>query len=143
MEEKTPDLTVTIDFMKADVPSINGRIYPKAVVEAMIAKFNEDKAAGKTMLGIVGYSTSAHTELSEVSHVVEALEMKEDGTVAVTARVIDTPNGRIVKNMAQKGEKLKAGPRGSGKLEKKENGYEVSDYHFDAIDFIRDGGWDL
>jgi len=59
--------------------------------------------------------------LDRVSHVIK--ELKEDGTNFIgKAKVMDTPNGKIVKNFISEGAKLGVASRGMGSLKTNKKG---------------------
>jgi hypothetical protein len=76
--------------------------------------------------------------LDRVSHIIK--ELHEDGSNMVgKAKVLDTPMGRIVKNLIDEGARLGVSTRGMGSLRSK-NGYQEvqEDFMLAAIDIVAD-----
>ena len=57
--------------------------------------------------------------LDRVSHMIEEL-VPEGNNIIGKAKILDTPNGKIVKELLNSGAKLGVSSRGMGTLEKKE-----------------------
>jgi hypothetical protein len=77
--------------------------------------------------------------LDRVSHVIK--ELTEDGTNFIgKAKVMDTPNGRIVKNFISEGVKLGVSSRGMGSVKiNKEGVNEVQkDFVLSTVDIVAD-----
>jgi hypothetical protein len=77
--------------------------------------------------------------LDRVSHVIK--ELKEDGTNFIgKAKVMDTPNGKIVKNFISEGVKLGVSSRGMGSLKANKKGVnEVQgDFVLSTVDIVAD-----
>ena len=77
--------------------------------------------------------------LDRVSHVIK--ELKEDGKNFVgKAKVMDTPNGKIVKNFISEGVKLGVSSRGMGSLKTNKKGVnEVQgDFVLSTVDIVAD-----
>lgn len=72
----------------ADVPNKNNRIYPKRVLENVVANFHSSQ-----QLGQMGTLAEGKLRLSEVSHSVHNLRMVDDKLVA-DIRLLPTPRGR-------------------------------------------------
>jgi hypothetical protein len=73
-----------------------------------------------------------------VSHIVK--ELYEDGNnIYGKAKVLDTPMGKIVKNLIEEGAQLGVSTRGMGSLKAK-NGYQEvqEDFMLAAIDIVAD-----
>jgi hypothetical protein len=76
--------------------------------------------------------------LDRVSHIVK--ELYEDGNnIYGKAKVLDTPMGKIVKNLIEEGAQLGVSTRGMGSLKAK-NGYQEvqEDFMLAAIDIVAD-----
>jgi hypothetical protein len=89
-------------------------------------------------LGELNHPSGPTVNLDRVSHIVK--ELNEDGnTVYGKAKVLDTPMGRIVKNLIEEGAQLGVSSRGMGSLKSK-NGYQEvqEDFMLAAIDIVAD-----
>ena len=126
-------------FMQSDIKNQNGRVYPHAVLQKEVKNFNTKYVNEGRALGELGHPMGPVINLDRVSHVIK--ELKEDGKNFVgKAKVMDTPNGRIVKNFISEGVKLGVSSRGMGSLKMNKKGVnEVqSDFVLSTIDIVAD-----
>ena len=127
-------------FMQSDIKNQNGRVYPHAVLQKEVKNFNTKYVNEGRALGELGHPMGPVINLDRVSHVIK--ELKEDGTNFIgKAKVMDTPNGKIVKNFISEGVKLGVSSRGMGSLKtnKKTGVNEVqSDFVLSTIDIVAD-----
>ena len=126
-------------FMQSDIKNQNGRVYPHAVLQKEVKNFNTKYVNEGRALGELGHPMGPVINLDRVSHVIK--ELKEDGKNFIgKAKVMDTPNGRIVKNFISEGVKLGVSSRGMGslKLNKKGVNEVQSDFVLSTIDIVAD-----
>ena len=126
-------------FMQSDIKNQNGRVYPHAVLKKEVSNFNNKYVKEGRALGELGHPMGPVINLDRVSHVIK--ELKEDGKNFVgKAKVMDTPNGKIVKNFISEGVKLGVSSRGMGSLKTKKNGVnEVQkDFVLSTVDIVAD-----
>ena len=126
-------------FMQSDIKNQNGRVYPHAVLQKEVKNFNTKYVNEGRALGELGHPMGPVINLDRVSHVIK--ELKEDGKNFVgKAKVMDTPNGKIVKNFISEGVKLGVSSRGMGSLKMNRKGVnEVqSDFVLSTIDIVAD-----
>jgi hypothetical protein len=126
-------------FMQSDIKNQNGRVYPHAILQKEVKNFNTKYVNEGRALGELGHPMGPVINLDRVSHVIK--ELKEDGKNFVgKAKVMDTPNGRIVKNFISEGVKLGVSSRGMGSLKMNKKGVnEVqSDFVLSTIDIVAD-----
>ena len=83
--------------VRADIPTRNGRIYSREVLEHAINDFNRRAKRTRVFSGPV--SNELHTRLADVSHEVEELKLQDDGSILATVKVLKTPNGKILSEM--------------------------------------------
>ena len=89
-------------------------------------------------MGELGHPDGPTVNLERVSHLIEHL--KEDGNnIMGRAKILETPYGKIVKNLMEGGVKLGVSSRGMGTLQQK-NGINVvkDDFMLSAIDIVAD-----
>ena len=109
-------------FMQSDVKNKNGRIYPKNILAKEAGRYITEYVNKGRALGELNHPTGPTVNLDRVSHIVK--ELHEDGkNVYGKAKVMDTPMGRIVKNLIEEGAQLGVSTRGMGSLKSK-NGYQ-------------------
>ena len=126
-------------FMQSDIKNQNGRIYPHAVLQKEVKSFNTKYVNEGRALGELGHPMGPVINLDRVSHVIK--ELKEDGKNFIgKAKVMDTPNGKIVKSFINEGVKLGVSSRGMGSLKMNKKGVnEVQgDFVLSTIDIVAD-----
>ena len=126
-------------FMQADIKNQNGRVYPHAVLQKEVKNFNTKYVNEGRALGELGHPMGPVINLDRVSHVIK--ELTEDGKNFVgKAKVMDTPNGKIVKNFISEGVKLGVSSRGMGSLKTNKKGVnEVQgDFVLSTVDIVAD-----
>ena len=126
-------------FMQSDIKNQNGRVYPHAVLQKEVKNFNTKYVNEGRALGELGHPMGPVINLDRVSHVIK--ELKEDGTNFIgKAKVMDTPNGKIVKNFISEGVKLGVSSRGMGSLKANKQGVnEVQgDFVLSTVDIVAD-----
>ncbi len=126
-------------FMQSDIKNQNGRVYPHAVLQKEVKNFNTKYVNEGRALGELGHPMGPVINLDRVSHVIK--ELVEDGKNFVgKAKVMDTPNGKIVKNFISEGVKLGVSSRGMGSLKANKKGVnEVQgDFVLSTVDIVAD-----
>lgn len=125
-------------FAQSNVPNRNKRNYPYAVMESALTRF-QPLIEAKRALGELGHPPGPQINLDRVSHLIT--ELKWDGNdVRGRAKVLDTPNGLIVKNFIDEGIKLGVSTRGLGSVKVGKDGIQEvqTDYHMATIDVVAD-----
>ena len=126
-------------FLQSEIKNQNGRVYPYAVLKKQVNKFNENFVQKDRALGELGHPSGPTVNLERVSHVIT--ELYEEGKNFVgKAKVIDTPNGKIVKNLLESGVRLGVSSRGLGSVKTNRNGVnEVQDdFVLSTVDIVAD-----
>jgi hypothetical protein len=125
-------------FMQSNVKNKNGRIYPQGTLLKECKRYINEYVDKGRALGELNHPTGPTVNLDRVSHIVK--ELREDGhNVYGKAKVLDTPMGKIVKNLIDEGAQLGVSTRGMGSLKAK-NGYQEvqEDFMLAAIDIVAD-----
>lgn len=125
-------------FMQSDVKNRNGRIYPKNTLLKECKRYITEYVDKGRAMGELNHPSGPTVNLDRVSHIIK--ELYEDGkNVYGKAKVLDTPMGRIVKNLIDEGAQLGVSTRGMGSL-KSRNGYQEvqEDFMLAAIDIVAD-----
>ena len=125
-------------FMQSDVKNRNGRVYPKNILGKECKRYISEYVEKGRAMGELNHPTGPTVNLDRVSHIIK--ELHEDGSNMVgKAKVLDTPMGRIVKNLIDEGARLGVSTRGMGSLRSK-NGYQEvqEDFMLAAIDIVAD-----
>ena len=126
-------------FMQADIKNRNGRIYPMEVLDEEVKNYNKKFIKQTRAFGELGHPDGPTVNLERVSHMITSL--KPDGKNFIgEAKIMDTPMGKIVKNLMDEGAKLGVSSRGMGSLKQKGGANVVSDdfYLATAADIVAD-----
>jgi hypothetical protein len=126
-------------FMQAEQKNRNGRIYPKEVLAKEVKKYNKNYVKANRAFGELGHPDGPVVNLERVSHMIK--ELKEDNNNWIgKAKILDTPYGKIVKNLIDEGAKLGVSSRGMGSLKPKKGTNVVQDdfYLATAADIVAD-----
>ena len=126
-------------FMQADIKNRNGRIYPMEVLDEEVKNYNKKFIEQNRAFGELGHPEGPTVNLERVSHMITSL--KPDGKNFIgEAKIMDTPMGKIVKNLMDEGAKLGVSSRGMGSLRQKGGANVVSDdfYLATAADIVAD-----
>ena len=125
-------------FAQAEQKNRNGRIYPKAILENAVSKYDKEQVRTQRAVGELNHPAGPIINLDKVSHRIT--ELKWNGNdVMGKALILDTPNGKIVKGLLDGGVKLGVSTRGMGTLEQK-NGVNMvgSDFVLNTVDIVQD-----
>jgi hypothetical protein len=125
-------------FMQAEKKNRNGRVYPKPIMEKAVDKYVKEQVNTKRAVGELNHPDGPTVNLDKVSHLIEGLDWQKDEVVG-KARILDTPNGQIVKGLLDGGVKLGVSTRGMGSLEQR-NGVMVvkDDFILNTVDIVQD-----
>ena len=138
VEGGNPNYYISGVFMQAEQKNRNGRIYPKDVLMNEVKKYNQDFVSGKRAFGELGHPDGPTVNLERVSHIVTELYENGDDVMG-KAKIMDTPMGKIVKNLLDEGAQLGVSSRGMGSLEEK-GGKKIvgKDFMLAAVDIVAD-----
>jgi hypothetical protein len=126
-------------FLQADVKNRNGRVYPMAILEKEVGRYNKEFIQKKRAFGELGHPDGPTVNLERVSHMIT--DLYPDGKNFVgEAKIMDTPYGKIVKNLIDEGARLGVSSRGMGSLEPKGGAQVVKKdfYLATAADIVAD-----
>ena len=126
-------------FMQAEKQNRNGRVYPKDVLGKEAERYNREYVQKNRAFGELGHPDSPTINLDRVSHMITKLYPDGNNFIG-KAKILDTPNGKIVKSLLDGGATLGVSTRGVGSL-KPQNGYQVvqDDFHLaTAADIVAD-----
>jgi len=108
-------------FMQANKKNRNGRIYPTEVLQKEAKRYTTEFIKKKRAFGELGHPDGPTVNLERVSHMIEELE-EVDQNFMGRAKILDTPYGKIVKNLIDEGAQLGVSSRGMGSLKSGRNG---------------------
>ena len=112
---------------------------PHKVLMNEVKKYNNDYVKSKRAMGELGHPDGPQLNLERVSHLIK--ELRIDGNdVYGKAKILDTPYGKIVKNLISEGVKIGVSSRGMGSLKQNSSGVnEVQDdFSLSAVDIVAD-----
>lgn len=141
MNEKTGKKEMYIEgiFMQAETKNRNGRVYPLNVLNKEVDRYNNEYVSKNRAFGELGHPDSPTINLDRVSHMITSLKPSGNDIIG-KAKILDTPNGKIVKSLLDGGASLGVSTRGVGSL-KPANGYQLvqDDFHLaTAADIVAD-----
>jgi hypothetical protein len=126
-------------FLMCDQKNRNGRVYSFDMMNRKVNEYNNSFVKQKRAFGELGHPEGPTINLERVSHMITDLYSDKKNFIG-RAKVMDTPYGKIVKNLIDEGAKLGVSSRGIGSLEEK-NGvnYVKDDYQLaTAADIVAD-----
>lgn len=102
-------------FLQANVKNRNNRIYPEDIMEREVNRYSNNYILKRRAFGELGHPEGPSINLDRVSHLIEHLTREGSNWVG-KAKILDTPNGKIVKAMIDDGAQLGVSSRGVGSL---------------------------
>ena len=116
-------------FLQTEITNRNGRMYRFDSMNREVSKYNEEFIQRGRALGELGHPEGPTVNLDRVSHKI--VELYPEGKNFIgKAKLLETPMGKIAKNLLEEGVQLGVSSRGLGSL-KKEGSLQVV-----ADDFI-------
>lgn len=126
-------------FMQAERKNRNGRVYPHNILSKEVDRYNTEYVKKNRAFGELGHPDSPQINLDRVSHMITSLTPDGNNFIG-KAKILDTPNGKIVKSLLDGGASLGVSTRGVGSL-KPANGFQLvqDDFHLaTAADIVAD-----
>jgi hypothetical protein len=126
-------------FLQSEVKNHNRRIYRKPVMMKEVQRYTSAKLNDNQAVGELGHPDTPTINLDRVSHKI--ISLTEDGNNWIgKAKVLDTPFGKIVKNLMDEKVKFGVSSRGLGSLKEVNGINEVQDdfYLITPADIVSD-----
>jgi hypothetical protein len=125
-------------FMESDARNRNGRVYPMPIMQKEVNRYITEYVNTSRALGELGHPEGPTVNLERAAHMIKELHFDKN-QICGRAKVLDTPYGKIVKNLMDEGAKLGVSSRGMGSLIEK-NGYQEvqEDFMLAAVDIVAD-----
>jgi hypothetical protein len=138
-EEGKKSYRIRGPFLQAEIKNRNGRIYPLPILEKEVNRYNKDYVKKNRAFGELGHPDGPTVNLERVSHMITKLSADGNNFIG-EAKIMDTPYGKIVKNLINEGAKLGVSSRGMGSLEPRRGANVVKDdfYLATAADIVAD-----
>ena len=126
-------------FMQSEKKNKNGRVYPLPVLEKEVNRYVKEYVKPKRAFGELGHPDGPTVNLDRASHMIQTLK-KEGKDFVGRAKILDTPNGKIVKCLIDEGARLGVSSRGMGTLKPESKAQVVQDdfYLATAADIVAD-----
>ena len=111
------DYKIRCVFLQSDIKNRNGRVYPYETLVKEVNRYTDEFINKNRAFGELGHPDGPTVNLERVSHMIK--ELKIDGKNFVgEAKIMDTPYGKIVKNLINEGAQLGVSSRGMGSLKR-------------------------
>jgi hypothetical protein len=102
-------------FLQAELKNRNGRMYPQEMLQREISRYVTEYVDKKRAFGELGHPDGPTINLDRVSHMI--VDLKAEGSNFIgKAKILDTPNGKIVKALIDEGAQLGVSSRGMGSI---------------------------
>ena len=111
-------------FMQADIKNRNGRIYPVETLAREVRRYTKECIDKRRAFGELGHPDGPTVNLERVSHMITSLKPEGKNFIG-EAKIMDTPYGKIVKNLIDEGAQLGVSSRGMGSLQSGSQGNVV------------------
>ena len=126
-------------FLQSDIKNRNGRIYENAVLSKEVNRYDKEFIQKGRAFGELGHPDGPTVNLERVSHMIKSLTPEGKNFIG-EAKIMDTPYGKIVKNLIDEGATLGVSSRGMGSLVQKGGAnYVGKDFYLaTAADIVAD-----
>ena len=127
-------------FLQGDIKNRNGRMYPCETLAKEVNRYNESFVKKGRALGELGHPDGPTVNLDRVSHKIVSLRQEGNNFIG-KARLLETPMGKIAKNLIAEGVTLGVSSRGVGSLKEDHTGCKVVGEDFmlaTAADIVAD-----
>lgn len=108
-------------FMQAAIKNKNGRIYPSEVLDEAVQNYVESHVKANRAVGELGHPPTPTINYERVSHKIISLK-REGNDFIGKALILDTPSGKIVKNLMDEGVNFGVSSRGLGSIKANKSG---------------------
>lgn len=119
-------------FMQAEVQNRNGRTYPLNEISQAVKNAQGKIQESNGLFGELDHPQSLTINLDRISHVITEMNMNGSNVVG-KAKLLNTPMGKIAKELVESGVNLGVSSRGAGNVN--EDG-SVSGYQFVTVDIV-------
>lgn len=135
-EEKDGTVRLRIPFLLSDTVNGNRRRYPRKVVEQSVGALQTKLQRRDT------YGADRHPkdkmEVEDVSHIIDGVDLQEDGTAVGVIRVLPTTRGKNVSAIIKAGGRIGVSARGLGSVKTAADGIDEvqDDFRLLGFDFV-------
>jgi len=131
-------LIVTGVLQRANEKNQNGRIYPENILKREVDKYKGREIKENRAYGELDHPESSVVELKNTSHIIRDVSWNGKDVVG-KVEILNTPSGRILKELIEAGCTVGISSRGMGSVRQiKEDGTVAVENDFDLIcwDFV-------
>lgn len=141
LQESTNEKNYFIEgiFLQGNKNNRNGRFYSTDILAEQLNEYNSNFIQKKRSFGELGHPQGPQINLDRVSHIIT--EIRQEGNNFIgKAKIMDTPNGQIVKKFIDEGALLGVSSRGIGSVKNNKKGIsEVqNDFKLATVDIVAD-----
>ena len=125
-------------FMEGDIKNRNGRLYPSAILEKEMQRYNDQYIKTKRALGELNHPAGPQINPERASHLITNMQ-REGNNFIGTAKILSTPMGKIVEALISDGVQIGVSTRGLGSIKERNGLMEVQDdFHLATVDIVTD-----
>lgn len=126
-------------FAQSEIKNRNGRFYPKEVMESAVDKYCAEWVSKNRAMGELSHPENRPMVKPELaSHLITHFAM-DGNNVMGKARILNTPQGAVVKGLLEGGVQLGVSTRGLGSLVERNGAKHVQgDFLLTAVDIVSD-----
>jgi len=142
VEEKDGKKSMFIEgiFLQGNQKNRNGRVYRTETLDREVKRYMKEYVEKGRALGELGHPDGPTVNLDRVSHKITSLQ-REGNRFRGKAKLLETPMGKIAKNLIEEGVILGVSSRGVGSLSTTKEGYKLVGEDFilaTAADIVAD-----
>lgn len=126
------DMWLSGVFMQAEIENRNKRKYPLSEITRAVETAQKVIKEHNGIFGELDHPQTLTINLDRISHVITDLRMEGSNAVG-KAKLLETPMGKIAKELVKSGVKIGVSSRGAGAVN--ESG-GVSDFNFVTVDIV-------
>lgn len=127
-------------FLQGNQKNRNGRVYRTETLKREVDRYMTEYVSAGRALGELGHPDGPIVNLDRVSHKI--VDLRQEGNNFIgKAKLLDTPMGKIAKNLIDEGVTLGVSSRGIGSLRETKEGYKLVGEDFmlaTAADIVAD-----
>lgn len=126
-------------FAQAELKNRNNRIYPRDIMESAVSSYKKGFVDTRRALGELSHPDNRPTVKPELAcHLITELHMDGNNVIG-KAKVLNTPQGQIVKGLLEGGVQLGVSTRGLGSIKEHAGTiYVQNDFAMMAVDVVSD-----
>lgn len=113
----------------------NGRIYEKRMMEPCVAKYIKEFVEARRAIGELNHPARPFADPKEAAIKIESLKWDGNNVIG-KARVLNNPNGQIIKSLVEADFHMGMSTRGLGEVVERSGAKYVENYMLNAIDAV-------